>query len=103
MDMAALLNLSANETLSRTVATNVAMMLALGALFLLGPDVIYSFTVTLFFSVVIGTYSTVYIAAPWLVWLKVDPDSFLPKNAPLTAAERIGARPRNEVDDGAKV
>ncbi|HEX9931501.1 MAG TPA: protein translocase subunit SecF [Allosphingosinicella sp.] len=103
MDMTALLNLSANETLSRTVATNVAMMLALGALSLLGPDVIYSFTVTLFFSVIIGTYSTVYIAAPWLVWLKVNPDSFLPKSAPLTAAERIGAKPRNEVDDGAKV
>jgi preprotein translocase subunit SecF len=103
MDMAALLNLSANETLSRTVATNTAMMLALGALFLLGPDVIYSFTVTLFFSVIIGTYSTVYIAAPWLIWLKVKSDSFLPKTAPMTAAERLGAKPRNEIDDGAKV
>ncbi|HYJ30207.1 MAG TPA: protein translocase subunit SecF [Allosphingosinicella sp.] len=103
MEMAALLNLSANETLSRTVATNVAMMLALGALFLLGPDVIYSFTVTLFFSVVIGTYSTVYIAAPWLVWLKVKSDSFLPKAAPMTAAERLGTKPRNEGGDGARV
>ena len=103
MEMSALLNLSANETLSRTVATNVSMMLALGALFLLGPDVIYSFTVTLFFSVIIGTYSTVYIAAPWLIWLKVTSDSFLPKAAPMSAAERLGQKPRNEVDDGAKV
>jgi preprotein translocase subunit SecF len=79
------------------------MVLALGALFLLGPDVIYSFTVTLFFSVIIGTYSTVYIAAPWLIWLKVTSDSFLPKNAPMSAAERMGAKPRNEIDDGAKV
>jgi len=103
MEMAALLNLSANETLSRTVATNVSMMLALGALFMLGPDVIYSFTVTLFFSVIIGTYSTVYIAAPWLIWLKVTSDSFLPKAAPMTAAERLGQKPRNEVGDGARV
>jgi preprotein translocase subunit SecF len=103
MEMAALLNLSANETLSRTVATNVSMMLALGALFALGPDVIYSFTVTLFFSVIIGTYSTVYIAAPWLIWLKVTSDSFLPKAAPMSAAERLGQKPRNEVDDGAKI
>src|SRR5688500_950182 len=79
MGMEPLLNLSVNETLSRTVATNLAMLLALGSLFLLGPDVIYSFTIALFLSVIIGTYSTVYIAAPWLVWLKVTSDSFLPK------------------------
>jgi preprotein translocase subunit SecF len=64
--------------------------------------VIYSFTVALFFSVVVGTYSTVYVAAPWLIWLKVNPNSFLPKDAQ-SAAERIGGRPRNEVNDGARV
>jgi preprotein translocase subunit SecF len=102
MEMEALLNLSINETLSRTFSTNFAMMLALGSLFLLGPDVIYSFTVALFFSVIVGTYSTVYVAAPWLIWLKVNPNSFLPKDAQ-SAAERIGGRPRNEINDGAKV
>jgi preprotein translocase subunit SecF len=103
MEMEALLNLSINETLSRTFSTNFAMMLALGSLFLLGPDVIYSFTIALFFSVIVGTYSTVYVAAPWLIWLKVNSSSFLPKDAMQGAAERIGGRPRNEVDDGAKV
>ena len=100
MEIAALINLSANETLSRTIATNFAMLLALGSLFLLGPDIIYSFTIALFFSVIIGTYSTLYIAAPWLIWLKVTSNSFLPKTAK-SAAER--AAPRNEVGDGAKV
>lgn len=103
LEIGALLNLSVNETLSRTVSTNLAMMLALGSLFLLGPDVIYSFTIALFFSVIIGTYSTVYIAAPWLIWLKVNSDSFLPKAGIATAAERIGGRPRNEGYDGAEV
>jgi preprotein translocase subunit SecF len=103
MDIRSLVNLSANETLSRTVATNVAMLLALGALFLLGPEVIYSFTLALFFSVIIGTYSTVYVAAPWLIWLKVTPDSFLPKSGMSSAAERVGGKPRNESYDGAKV
>ncbi|MDP8994575.1 MAG: protein translocase subunit SecF [Pseudomonadota bacterium] len=103
MEIRALLNLSANETLSRTVATNVSMLLALGALFILGPDVIYSFTVALLVSVIVGTYSTVYIAAPWLIWLRVTSDSFLPKGAPAGAAERIGGRPRNEGYDGAQV
>ena len=102
MEMESLLNLSINETLSRTFSTNFAMMLALGSLFLLGPDVIYSFTVALFFSVIVGTYSTIYVASPWLIWLKVTSDSFLTKEGQ-SAAERVGGRPRNEIDDGAKV
>ncbi len=95
-----LLNLSVNETLSRTVATNLTMLLALGSLFLLGPDVIYSFTFALLISVIVGTYSTVYIAAPWLIWLKVGPDSFVPTD-PVSRAERAGGR--NEGYDGAQV
>jgi preprotein translocase subunit SecF len=101
MAMEPLLNLSINETLSRTIATNLSMMLALGSLFLLGPDVIYSFTVALFLSVIIGTYSTVYIAAPWLVWLKVTSGSFLPKDGGKPGNRNVG--PRNETYDGAQV
>ena len=100
MAMRELINLSVNETLSRTVATNLAMMLALGSLFLLGPEVIYSFTATLAFSVIIGTYSTTYIAAPWLIWLKVSSDSFLPRDPVSRAGAARG--PRNE-DFGARV
>ena len=77
MEIGALLNMSMNETLSRTVATNMAMLIALGALMILGPDVIESFTTALLFSVVVGTYSTIYIATPFLVWLKVDSNSFV--------------------------
>jgi preprotein translocase subunit SecF len=89
MDMAALLNLSMNETLSRTIATNLAMLLALGSLMILGPDVIQSFTTALLISVVIGTYSTVYVAAPFLIWLKVTSDSFVPKAAGSGTGERV--------------
>lgn len=93
MDIVSLLNLSMNETLSRTVATNFAMLLALGSLMILGPNVIQSFTTALLISVVVGTYSTVYIAAPWLVWLKVDSDSFLPKtNTTTSGGERMTSR-----------
>ncbi|MGZ8312067.1 MAG: protein translocase subunit SecF [Allosphingosinicella sp.] len=99
MEMPSLINLSINETLSRTIATNFAMLLALGSLFFLGPDVIFSFTAALLISVIVGTYSTVYIAAPWLIWLKVTSDSFLPKD-PVSRAER---GPRNETQDGARV
>jgi preprotein translocase subunit SecF len=99
MEIAALINLSINETLSRTIATNFAMLLALGSLFFLGPDVIFSFTAALLISVIVGTYSTVYIAAPWLIWLRVTSDSFLPKDP----VSRAGRGPRNESYDGAKV
>jgi preprotein translocase subunit SecF len=90
MDMTSLLNLSMNETLSRTVATNLAMLIALGSLMLLGPDVIHSFTTALLISVVVGTYSTVYVAAPFLIWLKVTSDSFVPKTSGSGSAERVG-------------
>lgn len=91
MDITSLLNLSMNETLARTIATNLAMLLALGSLMFLGPDVIESFTTALLISVVIGTYSTIYIAAPWLVWLKVNSDSFIPKTAAPGGAERVAS------------
>ena len=99
MEIVPLLNLSMNETLSRTIATNFSMLLALGSLMLLGPDVIQSFTIALLFSVVIGTYSTIYIAAPMLVWLKVTSNSFLPQ----TKVDAGPAGPRNEGYDGAQV
>ena len=99
MDITSLINLSINETLSRTIATNFAMLLALVSLFLIGPEVSFSFTAALLISVVVGTYSTAYIAAPWLIWLKVTSDSFLPKD-PISRAER---GPRNETFDGAQV
>ena len=87
MDITSLLNLSMNETLSRTIATNLAMLIALASLAFLGPDVIQSFTIALLFSVIVGTYSTIYIAAPFLIWLKVDSDSFVPKTS--GTAERV--------------
>ena len=89
MDITSLLNLSMNETLARTIATNLAMLLALGSLMILGPEVIQSFTVALLFSVIVGTYSTVYIASPFLIWLKVDSDSFVPKAPAPGQGERV--------------
>ena len=89
MEIVPLLNLSMNETLSRTIATNLSMLIALGSLMILGPEIIVSFTTALLISVIVGTYSTIYIAAPWLVWLKVNSDSFVPKSAAAGDAERV--------------
>ena len=68
------LNLSINETLSRTVATSFTTLLALIALFLLGGDVIRGFVFAMIWGVIVGTYSSVFIAAATLLRLGVKRD-----------------------------
>src|SRR3982751_2581255 len=80
-----LLNLSLNETLARTVVTSLTVLLALGVLMLIGPQVIFGLAVAIFLGVVIGTYSSIYISAPVLVWLGVTPHSFLKADEQETA------------------
>ncbi len=72
-----LINLSLNETLARTVVTSLTVLIALGILMLIGPQVIFGLAIAIFLGVLIGTYSSIYISAPVLVWLGVKPDSFL--------------------------
>ena len=72
-----LLNLSLNETLARTVVTSLTVLIALGVLMLIGPEVIFGLSLAIFLGVVIGTYSSIYVSTPVLVWLGVKPDSFL--------------------------
>jgi len=77
-----LLNLSLNETLSRTLVTSLSIMIALAVLMVLGPDVIFGLTIAILLGTFIGTYSSIYISAPILVWLGVTPDSFLRDEEP---------------------
>jgi len=77
MQIIPMLNLSLNETLSRTIVTSGSIMLALAMLLIFGPDVIFGLTIAILLGTFIGTYSSIYISAPILVWLGVRPDSFL--------------------------
>ena len=77
MQIVPLLNLSLNETLSRTMVTSLSILLALGMLLLLGPEVIFGLTIAIFIGIFVGTYSSIYISSPVLVWLGVKPDSFV--------------------------
>jgi len=77
MAIVPLLNLSLNETLSRTMVTSLSILLALGVLLILGPEVIFGLTIAIFLGIFVGTYSSIYISSPILVWLGVKPDSFL--------------------------
>ena len=66
-----LLNLSINETLSRTIVTSVTTLLALLSLFIFGGEVIKGFTFAMIWGVVVGTYSSIFVAAPLLNYLDV--------------------------------
>ena len=77
MAIVPLLNLSLNETLSRTIVTSLSILLALGMLLALGPDVLWGLTIAIFLGIFVGTYSSIYISSPVLVWLGIKPDSFL--------------------------
>ncbi|MBO9602617.1 MAG: protein translocase subunit SecF [Novosphingobium sp.] len=77
MPMAELLDLSVNETLHRTVMTSVTILVALLALFFLGPRIIFGFSAALILGIFVATYSSIYAAAPMLVWLKVSTSSFV--------------------------
>jgi preprotein translocase SecF subunit len=69
-----LLNISINETLSRTIMTSVTTLLALSSLYIFGGSVIKGFTFAMIWGVLVGTYSSIFIAAPLLNYLKVKRD-----------------------------
>jgi preprotein translocase SecF subunit len=74
MDLNELLNLSINETLSRTILTGMTTIAVLIALYIFGGEVIRNFTFAMLFGVLIGTYSSIFIAAPVLDYLGVKRD-----------------------------
>jgi preprotein translocase subunit SecF len=67
-----LLNNSVNETLSRTLMTSVTTLLALLSLYILGGEVIRGFSFAMIWGVLIGTYSSICLAVPLLLYLNVD-------------------------------
>ncbi|MCP4035343.1 MAG: protein translocase subunit SecF [bacterium] len=81
-DLPEVLNLSVNQTLSRTVLTSGTTLLALGALYFLGGEVIRPFAFAMVLGVLVGTYSSVYIASPTLLLLEgwLTDDGNKPKN-----------------------
>ena len=65
-------NLSVNETLSRTLITSVTTLLALFSIFLLGGEILKGFSFAMILGVIIGTYSSIFVASPVLKYLRVS-------------------------------
>jgi len=72
-----LTNISINETLSRTIITSATTLLALLSIFIFGGEILKGFSFAMILGVIIGTYSSIYIANPILVMLKVSQKTIL--------------------------
>lgn len=69
MPLRDIIDLSVNETLSRTIITGITAVMVLAALAFLGGPALFAFSIALMFGIIIGTYSSIYVAAPViLVW-----------------------------------
>lgn len=87
LDLKDVLNISINETLSRTMMTSVTTLLALISLFVLGGDVIRGFVFAMIWGVIVGTYSSIFIASAALLKFGVKRDWSKPDN---TAGNQFG-------------
>jgi preprotein translocase subunit SecF len=85
MEMGALLDLSVNETLARTVMTSLTLFIALIPLLIFGPPSLFGMVAAITVGLFIGTYSSIYMAGPLLIWMGVTTDSFVQVE---TAADR---------------
>jgi len=72
LDISNIANLSINETLSRTIITSVTTLLALFSIFILGGEILKGFSFAMILGVLIGTYSSIFVASPTLKYFKVS-------------------------------
>ena len=89
MDLRDLFNQSVNETLSRTTMTSVTTLLALFSIFLFGGEVLADFALAMIWGVCIGTYSSIFIAVPLLIYINVKRGEEEPANLQMPQDERI--------------
>lgn len=68
-----IINRSINEVLSRTIITSLTTLMAAAALFFLGGEVIHDFALAIMLGIIIGTYSTIFVASPMLLFWKTRP------------------------------
>ena len=80
-DLASLINIAISKTLSRTVLTSLTTFFVVLTLFLFGGEIIKPFSFTLLVGIIVGTYSSIFIASPLLIWLGFKIDDYRKKLA----------------------
>ena len=99
-DLAGIINESITRTLSRTTLTSLTTFFVVLTLYLFGGEIINSFSFTLLVGVVVGTYSSIFIASPILMWLGFDVRSFRAKEAQKLAREKEKEKMRAMYEQG---
>ena len=89
MPLPELLDLSVNETLARTIMTSLTLLIALIPLLLFGPASLFGMVAAITLGIFVGTYSSIYMAAPILIWLGVTSTSFVPQEGKADQQEKI--------------
>lgn len=93
-DLRDVVNVSVNQTLSRTILTSLATLLAVLALLAFGGQVVRPFALAMAFGIVVGTYSSIYIASPVMIWLEemFPTKAKTPSRPPKSAKKRRQAK-----------
>ena len=89
MPVPELLDLSVNETLARTIMTSLTLLVALIPLLLFGPASLFGMVAAITLGIFIGTYSSIYMAAPILIWMGVTGSSFVPQESTADQQEKV--------------
>lgn len=89
MPMFELLDLSVNETLARTVMTSLTLFIALIPLLFLGPESLFGMVAAITTGLFIGTYSSIYMAGPLLIWMGVTSNSFVQTESAVDRQEKL--------------
>lgn len=91
VDPATIINGALNQTLSRTIMTSLTTLLVLVALFFLGGEIIHSFAMALLIGVLIGTYSSIYVASSMILAMGITKEDMLPSEK---EKQEIDTRPQ---------
>ena len=99
-DLAGIINESVTRTLSRTVLTSLTTFFVVFTLDFFGGEIIHGFSFTLLVGIIIGTYSSIFVASPILLWLGFDVKSFRAKEAEKLKREKEKEKMRAQYEQG---
>jgi len=99
-DLAKIINSAVSQTLSRTVLTSLTTFLVVLTLYLFGGEIIKPFSFTLLVGIIAGTYSSIFIASPLLIWLNFKVDDFRKQLAEKEKIKREKEKLRNQYGQG---
>ncbi len=99
-DLEGIINESVTRTLSRTVLTSLTTFFVVLALYLFGGEIIRGFSFTLLVGIIVGTYSSIFVASPILMWLGFDVKGFRAKEAEKLKREKEKEKMRAQYEQG---